>query len=191
MGLGDSLALAFAELARWLESLFQPPRVAFVSPWGIAMTLNPATAQLSQGGLDHIKISEGWRSKAYHGAKDKPGVYTIGYGHKIVSGDGLNPNSVITPSQGEELLRRDTAVAVNAVRKAIKVPVSQNQFDAMVSLAFNIGAGGFAGSEVARLFNIGNITGAHAAFMNWTRAGDDPNALVTRRRREQELFATA
>lgn len=189
-GLFDSLAFELQAFSLWLESLFQPG-AASVGPvvYFSGGLMDPRTAQLSRNGLEQLKASEGWRSKAY---QDSRGIWTIGYGHKLILGDGLNPSSVITPEQGEILLLRDVAAAVAAVRRTIKRPVSQNQFDAMVSMTYNIGAGGFAGSTVAKLFNLGDIAGAAYAWTrNWTTAGNNPTALLSRRTKERDLFLTA
>lgn len=186
MGLIDSLSAAFGFIGRLLQSIFG-------ASYPYALTYLPiANAVLSLRGLDFLKRHEspGGRPilKAY---RDIRGIATIGHGHKIVPGDGLSLASVITPAEAEILLLKDLQTAVNAVRRAVRVPVTQNQFDAMVSLAYNIGAGAFAGSDVVRLLNAGNVAGARAAFSNWSRAGSDPTALASRRADEQALFATA
>jgi lysozyme len=150
--------------------------------------LNPLNAMPSFNGINFLKRHEGYRDRAY---KDSNGNYTIGYGHKIVAGDGLGPNSVLTTGQAEALLLRDLVTAADAVRRGLRVAITQNQFDALVSFAFNIGAGGFANSEVLKMVNAGNIAGAARAWVsNWTTAGGNPTALLSRRTHERDLFLT-
>lgn len=180
MSLLDSLGFELQAFWLWLDSLLAS---------GPVMAVSGLPAQISQSGLDELKRLEGWRSRAY---RDSRGIWTIGYGHKLILGDGLTPSSIITPDQGEVILLRDVQTAVNAVRRAIKRPATQNQFNAMVLMAYNIGAGGFAGSTVARLFNLGDIAGAVLAWTrNWTTAGNNPTALLSRRVAERNIFLTA
>jgi lysozyme len=85
------------------------------------------------------------------------------------------------------VLREDLAKRFEpAVRDTIKKPLKAHQFDALVSLAFNIGAGGFKRSTVARCLNQGDFHGAADAILMWKK----PPELLPRRRRERELFLT-
>jgi len=165
----------------WLASIFQPApapqRLVYVGYTVIPIS----AARLDDNGLAFLKAREGWRSKPY---RDIKGNLTIGHGHLIIPGDGLSVSSVLTPEQGEIILRRDVAIAESAVRRAIKVPVSQNQFNSMVSYAFNIGGGAFAGSDVAKYLNASDPARARASFYA------KPIELAGRRALEQELFST-
>lgn len=149
----------------------------------------PGANNVSGSGIFFIEGAEGFSPRPY---TDTDGALHIGYGHKIGAGDGLSASSVLTQAQADALLRRDLAsVYVPAVRSAVKVPLSQGQFDALTSLCYNIGPGNFAGSQVVKSLNAGDTHGALQAFNNWTKAGGNPTALASRRSAEQQLFATA
>ncbi len=122
---------------------------------------------------------EGVRLNAY---QDVGGVWTIGYGHTPAFKGGK-----ITKQDAETLLEADLAKFEKAVDDAITMPMTQNQFDAMVSLAFNIGAGAFANSSVVRFFNRGKIRDASDAFLLWKFAAGKP-VLLGRRQQEREQF---
>jgi lysozyme len=114
------------------------------------------------------------------------GGYSIGYGHFM----GASPTmSSINMADAYDLLRADVSGFSDAVKRAIVQPMTQNQYDAMVSLAYNIGAAGFTSSTVARLFNAGDIQGAADAFRMWNKSqGSVSPALVARREQERALF---
>ena len=118
------------------------------------------------------------------------GVLTIGYGH---TGPDVKPGKLITPSEAESLLRRDISRSERAVSKYVKVSIRQNQFDAMVSLAFNIGVDAFRLSTVLRKLNNGDDYGAADAFLLWKKvtingSHVDSAGLLRRRKAERELF---
>jgi len=139
-------------------------------------TLNNAT-------LDLIKSFEGCRLKAY---KDSVGVWTIGYGHTSAAG-GLQVSSglTITQAQADTLLEKDLIKYQSYVEAAIKVPVNDNQYGAMVSLCYNIGPGNFAKSTVVKKTNASDWKGAAAAFSMWNKAGGKVLAGLTRRRADE------
>jgi len=143
----------------------------------------------SAAGRAFLTKEEGLRLKAY---RCSAGVLTIGVGHTSAAGaPRVTADLVITREQADEILSRDLVTFEDAVNKAIKVPVSQNEYDAMVSLAFNIGTNGFAGSSVVRKLNAGDRAGAAEAFLLWKRAGDHPTILLARRQREKALFLSS
>lgn len=114
---------------------------------------------------------------------------TIGYGHVILPSEPHLRTALLTPAQALQLLKKDIEARYGAaVAKACTRKPTQNQFDAMVSLAFNIGTAGFAKSTVCRLHNAGSTDPAaiKAAFGAWnkiTKAGKKvANAVLTRRR---------
>ena len=138
----------------------------------------------SQAGVDFIKFREGVRLNAY---KDSAGRMTIGYGHLILPGEHLE--SGIQESRAERLLILDLAVAEDAINRMVHAPLTQNQFDALVSLVFNIGTGAFHKSTLRSLLNIGNMTIAADEFLRWNKAdGKVFEGLINRRRAERELF---
>ena len=145
--------------------------------------------KMSVQGLNQLKKFEGLRLTAY---KDQGGHWTIGYGHKIVSGDGLSPSSIIGPEKATQLLARDLSTAEEAVRSSISVPLTQSQFDALVSLAYNIGAGAFRGSTLRRLLNAEDYRGAANEFRRWKFAGGKVSSgLMARREKEARMFGSA
>lgn len=136
----------------------------------------------SQTGLALIKKHEGLVLTAY---PDLGGVYTIGYGHTATA----KPGQTITRQQAESLLAKDVKTAEAAVLKSVKVPLTQNEFDALVSLVFNIGAGAFAGSTLLKFLNQGNKDEAAKQFLRWVNVNGRPVAgLMNRRKDEKTLF---
>ncbi len=89
---------------------------------------------LSTQGLDFIKSHERFSRRVYPDITGRP---TIGYGHLIKRGENFGQE--ITPKEAADLLRQDVQRAEDEVNAALKVPVTQNQFDALTSLAFNAG----------------------------------------------------
>jgi len=143
---------------------------------------DPTVRRLSQNGLNLIKSSEGLVLKAYN---DAVGVLTIGYGS---TGAHVKPGMVITEAQAEELLRKDVARFEEAVRKLCPL-TTQNQFDACVSLSFNIGEGAFEKSTLRRLHNEGKYAEAAEQFGVWVNAGGRKlTGLVRRRAAEASLY---
>lgn len=140
--------------------------------------------RITQTGVDLIKREEGLRLVPY---QDAAGRWTIGYGHLIKPGESFTR---ITPAQAEAILRWDVADAEHAVAQAVKVPLSDAQFNALVSLVYNIGAGAFGRSTVLRKLNAGDYAGAADAILAWKYAGGKP-ILAARRERERALFVSA
>ncbi|MCA3247389.1 MAG: lysozyme [Azospirillum sp.] len=146
--------------------------------------------QIGKAGLKLLKEFEGCKLTAY---RDVAGVWTIGYGHTRTAREGMR----ITQAEADRLLRADLDTFEAVVWDAcIEVP-NRNQFDAMVSLAFNVGAAGFRKSTVLRLHNRGNFVGAAKAFAMWNKARNaetgklEPFAGLTRRRAaEAALYLT-
>lgn len=138
----------------------------------------------SQKGIDLIKEFEGFRSKAY---LCPGGIWTIGYGHT----KGVRPNDIVTQRQAEDLLRKDLIECESAVNNLIKVNITQNQFDALVSLVYNIGVGNFVDSTVRKLINQQclDISRIEHAWCMWKRAGGRTlSGLMRRREAEFKLF---
>lgn len=132
--------------------------------------------------LSLIKEFEGLRLEAYLCPAKK---WTIGYGHTKTAKPGMK----ITERGAEELLRQDLAWCEEAVRTGVKVPLTQNQFDALVSFVFNVGAGAFKRSTLLRLLNQGDYDGAASQFQRWNKAGGQVLKGLTRRRKaEAEKF---
>lgn len=139
-----------------------------------------------------IVREEGLKRYAY---KDNAGYWTIGIGHKIdtqreahllnYTQSNPAPDAVI-----DDLYERDISGARGAVQAMVKVPLTPNEFAALVSLVFNIGAGAFYKSTLLKLLNAGDKQGAADEILRWKNAGGQP-ILLARRERERELFMTA
>lgn len=152
---------------------------------------------ISDQGVDLIATWEGFVPYAYN---DAAGHATVGYGRLLHHGPvtqadrdkwGTKTNPKLTRARGCELLRDDIREkAANHVRRLVKVPVTQGQFDALVSLTFNIGAGAFASSTVLRQLNGKHYRAASLAFLMWTKAGGRVLLGLSRRRAaERRRFA--
>lgn len=117
---------------------------------------------------------------------------TIGYGHLIKSGEDFRNG--ITENVAAELLRSDIATAERAVKNNIFVPLSQNQYDALVSLAYNIGARNFATSTVVKYINNQKFHSSvypnlESAWKAWNRSqGEISNGLINRRQHEWDMY---
>ncbi|MNL10554.1 Lysozyme RrrD [compost metagenome] len=130
-----------------------------------------------------IKTAEGLRLTAY---KDGGGVWTIGYGH---TGADVREGLTIPLSEAERLLTRDLRVAENHVNGAVKVKLTQNQFDALVSFVYNVGGEAFRSSTMLKKLNTGDYLGAADQFPRWNKDnGKVVDGLTNRRREERELF---
>jgi len=144
----------------------------------------------SPAGRQAIAHHEGNRLKAYPDPATGGDPWTIGVGHTSAAGPPkVTKGMTITAEESDAILTRDLATFERAVERAVKVPVTQNQFDAMVSLAFNIGGGNFAKSTLVKKLNAGDIASAADAFLSWNKAaGKVMKGLKTRRAAERKLF---
>ena len=144
-----------------------------------------ADRRLSDAGLRLIQRCEGFRPRLYH---DPIGLPTIGYGH-LVRPDEPFEGVVLHEAEARALLVADAAVAEEAVREAATVPLSQSEFDALVSFTFNLGPGALRQSALLRRLNDGDRAGAAREFDRWVYAGGERlTGLVRRRAEERALF---
>lgn len=145
----------------------------------------PAPRRISPAGIDLIKRWEGCRLTAY---RCPAGVWTVGYGS---TGEHVHDGLSIDDATAEAWLRRDLERFERAVAAACPASAPA-QFDAMVSLAFNVGAAAFRASTLARLHNAGDFDSAAKQFGRWVFAGGKRlPGLVNRRRDEAQLYASA
>jgi lysozyme len=138
-------------------------------------------ATVSPVGLALIRRFEGCRLQAY---QDSKGIWTIGYGH---TGPEVTPGRVITQEQAEALLAADLARFAHGVEDSLARPVTPLQFDALVSLAYNIGLEAFRRSTVLRRLNARDEQGAAEAWIAWRDDGQPTEAGLARRR-AAEIF---
>lgn len=145
--------------------------------------LKPTMTMMKVEDFTIIKESEGCELSPYLCPAD---VWTVGYGH---TGSDVTDNGTITQEQAESLLQRDLEAFSGHINRLVNVELTQNQFDALVSLCYNIGAGNFSNSTLLRLLNTGDYEGAANEFWKWRRGGGKIlQGLVTRRAKEKELF---
>lgn len=111
-------------------------------------------------------------------------VWTLGYGHTR----GVKEGDTCSTAQAIALLHGDVAGSVNCVQVSVRVPLTQNQFDALVSLVFNCGPAPL-NRTLGSMLNAGNYKGAAAEFPKWDRqAGEVLQGLLTRREAEEQHF---
>jgi lysozyme len=139
----------------------------------------------SPAGIALLCRFEGCRLTAYRDAATPP-VVTIGFGH---TGAGVVLGQTITQARAEQLLAADLLRFETAVTNAVRVPLTQEQTDALISLAYNIGVGNLLKSTLLRKLNAGDVAGAADQFLVWTHAGAEVlPGLVKRRAAERALF---
>lgn len=146
--------------------------------------------KLGQAGFNLIKEFEGLYLTAY---KCPAGVWTIGFGTTgKVDGKAIGKGMKITKAKAEQLLRKDVEQFEQSVDNLVKVPINQNQFDALVSFAYNVGSGALKGSTLLKKLNQKNYQGAANEFLKWNKAGGKILAGLRRRREaERKLFLKA
>lgn len=137
----------------------------------------------SQAGVDLIKQFEGQRLTAY---KCPAGIWTIGYGHTSAAGEPtVQPGMTITYQEANAILVRDLGKYEDAVDRLVKVPLTQNQFDALVSFTYNVGEGALAKSTLLKKLNAGQYDAVPAELMKWTKGGGKELPGLVRRRRAE------
>lgn len=140
-------------------------------------------ARINAAGLALVKAQEGLRLQSY---ADGGGVWTIGYGHTncVKSGDA------ISSEQAQMLLEADLLVAEEAVSRLVTVPLTDNQFAALVDFVFNEGEGAFAGSTLLKKLNEGGAALVPACLKSWIfDDGKVAPGLVKRRAAEAALWS--
>jgi lysozyme len=140
---------------------------------------------MSSDGRAKLIAREGFKTKAY---RDSVGVWTIGVGHTAAAGAPVpRAGMVISKTEVDEILSRDLRQYEDAVSISVNVPLTQGQFDALVSFCFNIGTGGFKKSTVVKRLNAGNYRGAADAMLMWNK----PPEIIGRRKSERAQFLAA
>ena len=130
---------------------------------------------ISDEGLDLIREHEGCRLEAY---KDSVGIWTCGYGHTY----GVKEGDTCTQAQADAWLREDVRQAEVCVSGAVTVPLTQGEFDALVSFTYNLGCRALKNSTLLKLLNDSDYDGAAAEFKKWNHAGGAVLAGLTARR---------
>lgn len=156
--------------------------------------------KIGTNGLNLIKEFEGYRDTAY---QDSVGIWTIGYGTTRVDGKSIQPGMKCTEKQALTWLMDDITDSENIVLQNVTVPLTQNQFDALVSIVYNVGPGvknkkdgiirlkDGRPSTLLRKLNMSDYVGAAMEFPKWCRAGGKILLGLERRRlAEKNLFLT-
>lgn len=144
--------------------------------------------KISKAGLDLIKRFESFRAAPY---LCSAGVPTIGYGTTVYP-NGIKvklSDQKITQQLAETFLQHHVNAIEKDVSRLVKVTLSQNQFDALMSFVYNVGLGAFRDSTLLKLLNAGDIDGASKQFERWNKAGGKiVDGLTNRREAEKALF---
>ncbi|CAM7035717.1 lysozyme [Enterobacter hormaechei] len=143
--------------------------------------------QTSDKGIALIKEFEGCKLTAY---QDSVGVWTIGYGWtQPVDGKPIRAGMTIKQETAERLLKTGLVSYEGDVSRLVKVGLTQEQFDALVSFTYNLGARSLSTSTLLRKLNAGDYAGAADEFLRWNKAGGKVlNGLTRRREAERALF---
>lgn len=138
----------------------------------------------NQKGIELIKTLEGFRAEPYFCSG---GYLTIGYGHKLLPSDRFN---CITKEKAQKILEKDLLRTERAVLKQINAELSDDQFSALVSFTFNVGAAALQRSSLRQKINYGLYKEASKEFLKWIYAGGKKiTGLVRRRKLESQLFS--
>jgi lysozyme len=157
---------------------FQPNMVPY-------MQYQPFEMRTSPSGIQNIVQWEGRRNQAY---QDSAGHWTIGIGHLIVPGDGLNLQSNINDATIDAIFANDLENAESIVKANVIVPLTQGQFDALVDFTFQFG-NRLKTSTLLQFLNAGDYAGASAEFSKWIHVDNLPNQqLVSRRAADASMF---
>lgn len=146
--------------------------------------------KISNNGIALIKRFEGCRLTAYPDPGTGGDPWTIGYGWTgKVDDKPIKPGMKIDDATADRLLRTGVVSFDQAVSKMLKVSVTQNQYDALVSLAYNIGTRALSTSTLMKKLNAGDVKGAADEFLRWNRSGGKVMpGLTNRRKAEREVF---
>lgn len=148
-------------------------------------------------GINLVRRLEGFSDTVY---PDQAGLWTIGYGHKVIAGDPYYPNTnekTISENDAVNLLAQDMETAANVVRKYVTVPLNEQQFNSLVSFVFNTSSKDeniFASSTLLKKLNDSNYEGAANELDKWVHIHDHSgnvvvsDGLIARREQEKNLF---
>lgn len=140
---------------------------------------------INAAGLDLIREFEGCRLEAY---KDAVGVWTIGYGS---TGPHVRPGMVISQAKADRLLRADLERFEQGIEALVTVPLTDNEFAALVCWSYNVGLGAAESSTLIRVLNEGDYDAVPVELLRWNMAGGRVlNGLIRRRKAEAALWST-
>lgn len=195
-GLGLAICFATPASTPRPDPALDPARVAELAYAWIPAALAPApieperieppfeSLRTTDEVVARIRHEEGLRLEAYW----SPSGWLIGYGH---AGPEVASGMQITEHQAEEILHADLARIESEISTMITVPVNEEEFSALVGLAYNIGAGAFAESTVLRELNAGDREAAADAFLRWNKLRLNGELVVSRVLAERRRFERA
>ena len=133
-----------------------------------------------------VSLIRNFEGTLLHYYVDTSGYPTIGIGHKIRPSDPYVKGTIISMDEANQLLKYDLRSTESAINADVNVPLSQNQFDALVSLVFNIGDHGFATSHLLRAINASALISViKPLWLEWNHAGGEVSGDLTRRRAKE------
>lgn len=136
--------------------------------------------------IDLIKQFEGFCAEAY---KCPAGVWTIGYGTTRINGQPVTQGMTITQDQALQLVQQEVNKLWSQIESILKVKINDNQMNALVDFAYNLGFGSLKNSTLMRLVNESKFDEAANQFPRWVYAGGKVlPGLVRRREAERQLF---
>lgn len=143
--------------------------------------------RMTEEGLALIREWEGFRGRAY---RDAVGIWTIGFGHTSMAGaPEVSPGLEISHAQAEKILAHDVETFARGVASAVTATLSDNEFSALVSFAYNVGLGNFRSSSVLKALNAGDRAAVPRRLQLWVKAGGRTlPGMVKRRAAEAALF---
>lgn len=145
--------------------------------------------KVSEEGLNLIKRFEGFSKTIYTCPAGYP---TIGYGHLVKPNEAESFADGISEDEATDLLRQDVGIAERAVLRYVDVPLTDGQFDALVSFTFNLGGGALQRSTLRRKLNRQEYRLAVKEFSRWVWAGGKKlKGLIHRRNAEAALFSSS
>lgn len=177
LAIGAGLAFAWEFLrAPFLGSIGAGQFAASAPALQTPLLDNLLPLHVSDQGRAFIQSNEGLRLTRYGDA----GGYSIGYGHKIIPGDGIGQR--ITQAQASQLFDSDIAGVESTINDALGVSVTQGQYDALADFVYNVGAAAFRTSTLLRELNAGNYAAASAQFSRWIHSSGAVNPVLQQRR---------
>lgn len=155
--------------------------------WDVLLNKNTPKHSLSNNGMKLLEQFEGLRLEAY---LDSAGIATIGFGTiKYPNGSKVKLGDKITKTQAKEYKLYDLKEFESTVNTSVPVPLSQNQYDALVSISYNIGSNAFKNSTLLKKLNASDYKGAAEQFLVWNKVNSKRvQGLVNRREAERNLF---
>lgn len=152
----------------------------------IGACISPELLKLSDEGIALIKTFEGFRAKPYR----LYGCNLVGYGSEVKGKELAECRKGVSKEKADKMLRHDVARFEKFVKSAVKKPITQHQFDALVSFTYNTGEGLFLSSTLLKKVNENPDDPAiRDEFLKWTKAGGKTNSgLLARRKKEADLY---